>query len=236
MRQVEGDKQALRQELANRWQELWPESGEPGRPPLFPGAGKAAERLRRLPLYRLTRVLAVGPEPCLLQTRVNALNDNKSLLAATPGLKQGLVRLTPQDVPLPTRSKALRGWSMAGSGHTLRLPNSRPGKAEMLLLAALAVDRRGRLLDDGRGLLELTWALLTRLKVINPETPVVVLAAEEQIVEELPGDQGCLCADLVVTPSQTLRMARSLRPRPTLEELPPALASLPVVRAVLGRG
>jgi len=231
-----GDQQALRQKLSQRWQELWPESGEPGRPPLFPGAGRAAERLRRLTPYRLTRVLAVGPEPCLLQARVNALNDNKSLLAATPSLKQGLVRLTPRDMPLPTRSKALRGWSLAGSGHTLRLPNSRPGKAEMLLVAALAVDRRGRILDDGRGLIELTWALLMRLRVINSETPVVVLAAEEQIVYELPGGQAGLCADLVVTPAQTLRMAKSLRPKPTLEGLAPALASLPVVRAVLGRG
>jgi len=230
------DKQALRRELASRWQELWPESGEAGRPPLFPGAGRAAERLRRLQPYRLARVLAVGPEPCLLQARINALNDNKGLLAATPGLKQGLVRLTPQDVPLPARSKALRGWSLAGSGFPLRLPNSRPGKAEMLLGAALAVDRRGRILGDGRGLLDLTWALLMRLKVINAETPVVLLAAEEQIVEELPSDPWDLVADLVVTPNQTLRMAKSLRPRPTLEGLPRPLASLPVVRAVLGKG
>jgi 5-formyltetrahydrofolate cyclo-ligase len=229
------DKSALRQKLSARWQEIWPESGEPGRPPLFPAAGRAAERLRRLAAYRQARVLAVAPEPCLLQARINALNDNKSLLAATPGLKQGLVRITPQDVPLPARSRALRGWSLAGAGHQLRLPSARPGKAELLVGAALAVDRRGRILGDGRGLLDLTWALLLSLKVISPETPVAVLVAEEQIVEELPCDDWDLWADLVITPQRTLRMAGVRRPKPSMERLPSRLASLPLVRAVLGR-
>ena len=94
-------KNQLREQLSARWQELWPQELKPGRPPVFEGVGKAAERLRRLKEYRLARVLAVTPEPCLLQVRINTLNDNKSLLSTTPGLKQGLIRVTPPDVPLP---------------------------------------------------------------------------------------------------------------------------------------
>ncbi len=229
------DKSALRQELSARWQELWPDSGEPGRPPLFPAAGRAAERLRRLAAYRQARVLATGPEPCLLQARINALNDNKSLLAATPGLKQGLVRVTPQHVPLPERSRALRGWSLAGAGRQVRLPAARPGKAELVVGAALAVDQKGRILGDGRGLLDLTWALLMILKVISPETPVAVLVAEEQIVDELPHDEWDLGADLVITPQRTLRISGVRRPGLMLERLPARLASLPLVQAVLER-
>ncbi len=229
-------KQELRQELGQRWRQTWPESGEPGRPPMFEGAGKAAERLRRLKEYRLARVVAITPEPCLLQARVNALNDNKSLLAVTPGLKQGLVRVTPPDVPLPLRSRALRGWSLAEAGHQVRLPTSRPGKAELLVGAVLAVDRRGRILGDGRGILDLTWALLRHLGVISAETPVAVLAHDDQVLEELPEDPWDLWADLVVTPTRVLRMAGVRRPDAPLESLPPKLASLPVVQAAQGQG
>ena len=157
-------KQELRQELGQRWRQTWPESGEPGRPPMFEGAGKAAERLRRLKEYRLARVVAITPEPCLLQARVNALNDNKSLLAVTPGLKQGLVRVTPPDVPLPLRSRALRGWSLAEAGHQVRLPTSRPGKAELLVGGGAGRGPAGpHPGGTGGGILDLTWALLRHL-------------------------------------------------------------------------
>ncbi|MBU1274531.1 MAG: 5-formyltetrahydrofolate cyclo-ligase [Proteobacteria bacterium] len=228
-------KEDLRQELSARWQELWPQGVKPGRPPMFDGAGRAAERLRRLKEYRMARVVAITPEPCLLQARINALNDNKSLLATTPGLKQGLVRITPPDVPLPLRSRALRGWSLAEAGHQVRLPTSRPGKAELLVGAALAVDRRGRILGDGRGLLDLTWALLIHLKVISAETPVAVLVHDYQVMDELPDEPWDLWADLVVTPTRLLRMAGVRRPTARLEDLPGRLASLPVVQAALGQ-
>lgn len=229
------DKTELREQLSARWQELWPQELKPGRPPTFDGTGKAAERLRRLKEYRLARVLAVTPEPCLLQVRINALNDNKSLLATTPGLKQGLIRITPPDVPLPLRSRALRGWSLAEAGYQVRLPTSRPGKAELLVGAALAVDRRGRILGDGRGLLDFSWALLKHLKVISDETPVAVLVHDEQILEEIPEEPWDLTADLVVTPTRVLRIPAVRRPKASLDELPERLASLPVVQASLGR-
>ncbi|MCB2191631.1 MAG: 5-formyltetrahydrofolate cyclo-ligase [Deltaproteobacteria bacterium] len=225
----------LRHKLSAQWQALWPQEMEPGRVPIFQGAGKAAERLRRLKEYRLTRVLAITPEPCLLQVRINALNDNKSLLAATPGLKQGLMRITPPDVPLPLRSRALRGWSLAEAGHQVRLPTSRPGKAELLVGAALAVDRRGRILGDGRGLLDFSWALLRHLQVITDETPVAVLVHDEQVLEELPQEPWDLMADMVVTPTTVLRMPAVRRPKALLKDLPERLASLPVTQAALGR-
>ncbi|MCB2226600.1 MAG: 5-formyltetrahydrofolate cyclo-ligase [Desulfarculaceae bacterium] len=227
-------KDNLRAELGARWNELWPDSGEAGRLPLFPLAGRATERLRRLQAYRLAQTVAVLPSPSLLQARINALNDNKSLLAATPGLKQGLVRLTPQEVPLPARSKVLRGWSLASAGKVLRLPEARAGKAGLVVGAALAVDPAGRILGDGRGLLDLFWALLMRLGAIKAKTPVVVVAADEQVVDELPGDSWDVGADIILTPTRTIQVSGAARPEPDLDSLPEALAGLPVVQAVRG--
>ncbi|MCA1990337.1 MAG: 5-formyltetrahydrofolate cyclo-ligase [Desulfarculus sp.] len=217
------EKTLLRQEYQARWSTLWPPAGESLRPPHFAGAGRAAERLRRLPEYRRARTIAILADPVLLQVRVNALGDGKTLLAATPGLKQGLVRITPQMLAIPLRSRLLRGGSLVQAGKPLRPPADRLGKAELLVVPALAVDARGMLLGDGRGLTDLLYALLVDQGVLTPRTPVVVLADSRQLcADEFPAQPWDLGADLVVTPEETRRFVPPLRPRAGLEALPPA--------------
>jgi 5-formyltetrahydrofolate cyclo-ligase len=229
------EKQALRDELGQRWAELWPASGAPERPPAFAGINRAAERLRRQPEYLRANLLAVMPDPALLQVRINALQDGKVLLAATPGLKQGLVRVTAQDVPLPLRSRDLRGGALFKAGKPLRLPGAKLGKVGLVVGAVLVVDGQGNTLGDGRGLLELFWALLARLGAAGPRTPLAVLAAPEQVLgDTLPREPCDRGADLVATPERVLRLAGAARPAPDLSALPPALARLPLVKAVLG--
>lgn len=229
------DKSALRDELGQRWAGLWPASGAPERPPAFAGINRAAERLRRQPEYLRANLLAVMPDPALLQVRINALQDGKVLLVATPGLKQGLVRVTGQDVPLPLRSRELRGGALFKAGKPLRLPGARLGKVGLMVGAVVAVDGQGGTLGDGRGLLDLFCALLLSLGAAGPRTPLAVLAAEEQVASEAlpqePWDRG---ADLIVTPERALRPAGPAHPAPELEGLPPALARLPLVKAALG--
>ena len=228
-------KEELRQVLGARWEEKWPSAGEALRPPAFAGAGRAAERLRRLPQYQMARVIAILPDPALLQARINALGDGKTLIAATPGLKQGLVRIAPDQAPLPSRVQALAGNSLAQTGQVLRFPKAKAGKVDLVVGAALAVDRQGWLLGDGRGLLDLLYALLAHLKAISPaRTPVLVLVDDEQVVKELPHDTWDLRADLVVTPSQVISCPGPGR-APSLGKLPPALAHLPLVQAILGQ-
>ena len=226
------EKDDLRQVLTARWAELWPEGGETGRPPLFSGSGKAAERLRRVQAWRLARTVMVMANPTLLQVRVNTLAGNKSLIAATPSLKQGLVRLTSDQVPVASRWHDLRGWSLAQTGTVLRFPEARLAKVDMLVGAVMAVDRQGRTLGDGRGLFDLTYAVLRQLGAVSEKTPVVVLAADEQVIEHVPGEAWDLAADLIVTPSEVLRIENPQRPRTGLDDLPEHLARLPLVQAV----
>lgn len=232
-------KNALREELGARWAGLWPEAGSPDRPPLFSGLGRAAERLRHQPEYLRASQVAVMPDPALLQVRINALQDGKTLIAATPGLKQGLVRISPQDLPTPRRSRELRGGALAKAGRVLRLPGAKLGKVGLLVGAVMAVDQRGNTLGDGRGLLDLFHALLLALGAINPATPLAVLAAEEQVLPALPAEPWDAGANLVLTPERALRLPQAARPAAGLDGLPPALARLPLVKAALislGRG
>lgn len=227
------DKEQLRKALLARWQELWPQAPGPPRPPVFVGHNRAAERLRRQAEYIKARTVLVLADPVLLQVRINALQDHKTLLAATPGLKKGLVRVNAGDVALPLRSRLLRGGSLTQAGQVLRLPASRLGQVDLVVLPALAVDQGGVLLGDGRGLGDLLWALLLRLGVVTEATPVAMLAAPEQIVAELPRDPWDIAASLVVTPQEARRLGPSPPSLAGLRDLPPALASLPLVRALL---
>jgi 5-formyltetrahydrofolate cyclo-ligase len=226
-------KEEIRRQLLERWQELWPQEAEPPRPPIFEGNNRAAERLRRQPEYLRARAILVLPDPVLLQVRINALQDGKTLLAATPGLKQGLVRVNPGDVPLQTRSRLLRGGSLAQAGQMLRLPQSRLGRIDLVVAPVVAVDQQGVVLGDGRGLADLLHALLWRAGALTAQTAVAVLACPEQIVPQLPADPWDLGASLVVTPEEVYRHP----PRPLslagLEDLPPRLAGLPLVKALL---
>jgi 5-formyltetrahydrofolate cyclo-ligase len=228
------EKQAIRGKLAQRFAGLWPvDQPGPLRTPEFPQAGKAAERLRRQAAYRAARVIAIQPDPVLLQARINALMDGKTLIAATPGLKQGLVRLSPDMVPVAARSRELTGHAMIKSGRQLRFPAANLGRVDMVVGACLGFDAEGHLLGDGRGLLDLFYALLRHLGM-KAATPLAVIAADEQKMDAIPRQAWDAAANLVITPELALRFEQE-QPAPKLAALPRGLASLPVVRSVMVR-
>lgn len=227
-------KEQLRQACLDRLGQLWPAESQAPRPPIFEGRNKAAERLRRQPEYLRARTLAVMADPVLLQVRINALQDGKTLLAATPGLKQGLVRLNPGDVALTERSRMLRGGSLTQAGRPLRLPQARLGRVDLLVVPAVAVDRRGVVLGDGRGLADLLWALLGQLGALGPSTALAVLADPQQLLEDdLPRQPWDLAASLVVLPQEVLRPPAQPPAQAQWGDLPPRLAALPLVKATL---
>ena len=228
------EKQIIREKLAERFAGLWltGQSG-PLRPPEFPNASKAAERLRRQAVYRAARVISIQPDPVLLQVRINALMDGKTLIAATPGLKQGLVRVSPDMVPVAVRNRELTGHALIKSGRQLRFPAANLGRVDMVVGACLGFDRQGHLLGDGRGLLDLFYALLRHLGM-KPSAPLAIISAKEQKVDALPRQKWDAAANLVVTPGKTLVLEQQ-QPTPNLAALPSNLASLPVVRSVMVR-
>lgn len=219
-------KQDLRQELAA----LWQSAGARPSPPQFEGRGKAAERLRRQECYRRAKVVAVMPDPVLLQVRINLLADNKTLIALTPGLKQGMVRLTSQDVPTPLRSRELRGGALFKAGRPIRLPKGKVGPVDLVVGACLAADLKGRMLGDGRGLWDLSVALLGCLGCLGGAR-LAALVAEDQIAAQLPHDPWDASAQLLVTPQRVVQTGAGLAGY-GLAGLPDKLAGLPVVQRV----
>ena len=204
------------------------------RAPLFAGAAQAAETLRRLPAYRQAQTMAITAEPVLLQVRINALMDGKILLAATPGLKDGLVRLTGRHVPMSRRHLDLRGQALFKVGKPLPLPQTRLGRVDLLVSTALAVDQKGMTLGDGRGVLDIFSALLTELQALPPAAPVIILAHEAQLLEKLPAEAWDTQANLIITPKTRMTFPSSPRPGLCPGWLAQAQRRLPLIKAWLG--
>ena len=103
----------------------------------------------------------------------------------------------------------------------------------MLLAPVLAADEKGNLLGDGRGLTDLTCALLRVLGAMDQKVPVVVMAADEQLLDEVPQDPWDMACDILITPGRVIRTGAA-HAAPDLGGLPPKLASLPLVQAIRG--
>lgn len=230
------EKDALRHELLTRWADLVTDGGPAGLP-LFPSMGRAAQRLRGAAEYRSARSVLVMPDPALLQARVNLLMDKGRMIAATPGLKKGLVRIEAAQVPVPRRSRDLRGGALEKAGKVLRFPRARLGRIDLMLVTGLAADQRGVLLGDGRGLNDLVWAVLVKLKSVSKATKVAALLDDEQLMDEVPADPWDLAADVIITSEKIVRPPRPSRPLPADPAgLPERLAGLPLVQAVWATG
>jgi 5-formyltetrahydrofolate cyclo-ligase len=225
------EREEIRQSLWLRYQELWPGMGQKNRPPEFLGQNKAAERLRRTQAWRLSRCVVVLPDPVLLQVRINALQDGKQLMAVTPALKQGFVRLEPSGVPFALRKQSLGGHAMAKCGKRLLFPNAKPGRAQLMVIPALAVGADGLVLGDGRGVADLAYALLRAMGAIKQNTPVAALCAEEQLGQDIPAKPWDLYADMAVT-SEAVHQFKVNHTDPGIDRLPDKLAGLPVVKGV----
>ena len=230
------NKDCLRQQLAQTYHELWQTPLTPLRAPLFANAAKAAENLRRLPAYQMARNLAITSEPALLQARINALLDGKNLLVATPGLKQGLVRLTAQSIPIARRHIDLQAGAMFKAGKPLPLPRARLGKVDMLISTALAVDENGVCLGDGRGMLDLFCAILTQQDSLEAKAPLVLLLHEKQMLPSLPQDSWDVKAQLVLTAEAAFHYPAA--PRLPLDPslLTPVQLKLPIIKAITKTG
>ena len=121
---------------------------------------------------------------------------------------------------------------MFKAGRPLRLPEDIPGKVDLIIGPAVAADRAGNLLGDGRGLLDLAYALLSRVGSVSKKTNMVVVIDQEQIVDEVPRQDWDVPAGLLVTAQKTITTGAAL-PHPAFwGALPPRLGNLPLVQAV----
>jgi 5-formyltetrahydrofolate cyclo-ligase len=209
-----------------------------GRTPRFRGASQSAARLRTSDLWRQAQRVLVLRERVLEGVRQAAIEDGKQLLI--PDLRR--------QEPGWVLEVDARGLDSAATGAVARdaeyadAPYLRGREVEpvdLMVVGAVAVSGDGDRVGKGRGEADLVYALGRERGFLGPETPVVVLVHDLQVVEGVGAREPTdLPIDLIVTPERLIRVDPILmRPKGLHPSMitPQRLRDFPGLRAILER-
>ena len=180
--------------------------------PDYAGSDRCAEQV--LSLSRLGSIF-VTPDNNLAALRVLLMRQQSQFIATTYGITRGFVVLDPARVPLEQVELAatLDGMEHYARPVTLKELACEP-PLSLLVTGASAVTHYGLRMGKGHGFFDLEWAMLCEIGLITPQTLVVAVAHDCQVIEQdFPPDPHDTIVDYIVTPSRTLKV-NSTYPKP----------------------
>jgi len=201
-----------KREIRTRVWQLMEESGVATFPkpifnriPNFVGAEKAAQRLREVPEYKSARVVFCNPDSPQRPVREMALRDGKTVVMATPRLREGFLLLDPSLTPLNRSSEASTIRGAFKHGHPVAPSGVR---VDLFVAGSVAVSPDGGRLGKGTGYSDQEYKILKSSGGLVFQAPVVTTVHDIQIVENIPRDQWDIPVDIIVTPTRVIRTAK----------------------------
>lgn len=217
--------------------------------PDFRGSSDATERVASLACYKEAKTILVTSDNSLEGLRHRALRDGKRVLVGTYRLRRGFVLLEPKSIGDGRLELAasLDGMERPGMGRVVSLGQLRDDgcKIDMCAIGGLVFNEQGVVVWEGSALFEVQWALLQDLKVLDTTTPVVAVAHDCQVVNELqfgvdvikPEKNGEVQCDFVVTPERVLEVKSAIKPTGGVDFKkvdPDALNNIPPLQELKG--
>ena len=175
--------------------------------PNFVGAERAAQKLRELPEYKAAKVVFCNPDSPQRPVRELALKDGKTVVMATPKLREGFLLLDPNTILLDRVSEAstIRGAFKHG-----RPIEPSKVRVDFFVAGSVAVSPDGGRLGKGTGYSDQEYKILKSSGGLAPQAPVVTTVHDVQIVENIPRDQWDIPVDIISTPTRVIRTAKTL--------------------------
>ena len=172
-----------------------------GRIPDFHGSARAAELLRNTVEWKDAETLFVSPDTALKMVRENALSDKKLLIMASPKLQKGYILIEPDHTEGHEREASTIDGAFKYGSKVEIFPT-----IDMVAEGSVAVDVNGGRLGKGGGYGDVEISYLKHMKVIKPETPVVSIVHEIQVIEIVPMESHDQKINMIVTPEMVLRI------------------------------
>jgi 5-formyltetrahydrofolate cyclo-ligase len=177
-----------------------------GRIPNFAGAREAAHRLLDTPPFDTARRIKVNPDSPQQPLREEALRRGIIVLVPTPRLGGGFKRLDPKRIPPEAYHEAAALKTMGRWAELV--PLTRLPKLDAIVAGSVAVTRDGRRAGKGAGYSDMEFAILRELG--HAPVPVATTVHPLQLVESFPVEPNDLPLSLVITPDETIRVAKPL--------------------------
>jgi len=218
--------------------------GAYGRTPTFRGLADCVARVRELEAWpRAGRVLVLG-EPVLEGVRQTVVEDGKTLVVPDLSLcgTGWILEIDPEPMGSERAWEAARtsGCGCAGPIEGVRaLHGHETAPVDLMVIGAVAVNRRGARIGRGAGGADLTYALARDRGILRSDTPVVALVHPLQIFDEpLEREPTDLPIDFIVTPDEIIAVETVvMRPKGLHPSMitPQRLEIYPRLREILER-
>jgi len=164
--------------------------------------GRLGQYARQITSYHAAKQLLISPSPALVQLRINALSDGKSIILPSPGLQDGFYLLEPFTIPFTRLSFAVTFKGLLKYGRRLDRRDLEKLEIDLLFAEALAVDEQGVRLGDGLGFFDLSCAILAQSDALQAyPSAYAVIDDEERFVKFLPFEGWDVRMNGVILPS-----------------------------------
>ena len=194
------DQEILRKKIWN----AFPKSSYK-RIPNYYGAVKAADNLRNTFEWLNSKIIFSSPDSAQIKVREYALLDGKTLIMATPKLKNGYLIIKPKDVKYLTNTAATIKGAFKFVESIKKIP-----KIDLIVEGSVAVDLTGGRLGKGGGFADQEISHLLKIKSITKDTLIVTLVHEIQIIDEVPIEAHDEKINMIVTPERIIRLKKKL--------------------------
>ncbi|HWH79485.1 MAG TPA: 5-formyltetrahydrofolate cyclo-ligase [Candidatus Binatus sp.] len=187
--------------------------GADGRIPNFIGAEACAKLLAETGYWQAAHYLKANPDSPQRALRQRALAEGKVIYMAVPRLRadKPFIELDPKKLKCsPYAASSIKGAGQYGRPITI----DEIKRIDLVICGSVAVNRHGARVGKGGGYSDLEFALLSELKKIRRNTPIVTSVHALQIVDaEIPMTDHDIPLNAIVTPDQIIDIQPEF-PRP----------------------
>lgn len=176
-------------------------------------AGKIAERLRRLSVYRNARCVLVPPTQFYRQTALNVLLDGKRLVYSSPKMQKGFFLVDPGKIPPAQKAAAAAFRSPNPWARRIAHRSHEKVHVDLVVIPCVAAARDGGRLGDGSGLVDLQLACLQTLGWLHPGTTLIGVVPETHVVDSIPMKSTDVRVHWIVTEHAAFRTTWQEEPR-----------------------
>lgn len=174
-----------------------------GRIPNFEGAETAAKKLAETQTFQKAKTVFCSPDSPQRWVRSIILKEGKTLIMASPRLREDFIQLEPERLDPKTYAEAS---TIVGAFKYGRRVVPSDVKIDFKITGSVAVTVDGGRVGKGGGYSDIEYGLLREFNCISEETPIATTVHDLQVVVWVPMDPTHdMPLDIIATPTRLIK-------------------------------